>query len=152
MSLRLEREGGMSLGWGLFPKGTGCREPRILDTRAVTWSAVWPQAIVHHLSVPQFLLLGGELDALWSLAARKDGRVPAWEAPGSHSAAHLPAQVSSQWVLMGENLPPSRNTASIWKGDCAGMFPHCSDSYVTVLEGAYRLPLQNHVHSTVYAM
>lgn len=51
MSLGLEGEEGMSVEWGLCPKGRRVQGVQTPNIRAVTWSAVWSQAVTCHLSV-----------------------------------------------------------------------------------------------------
>lgn len=81
-------------GWGIFPVGKGVQGVQSPDTRAVAWSAMWPQAVT--------------LTSLCSLSpsGKRAARAPESGAGGRMAGAHTgrtparpPVQVSSLWPL-----------------------------------------------------
>lgn len=89
--LRLYRERGCPQSRALLKGKGGYKESRPPDTRAITWSAVWPGA--RHPSVLQSLL-EGELGASRDWRQGKDDRASGLEGAQTSHASPLPLQVS----------------------------------------------------------
>lgn len=82
------------------------KESRPPNTRAVTWSAMWPGA--RHPSAPQSPL-GGELGASRDWRQGKDGRASRLEGAWKSRASPLPVQVSLRPAIPAHPLPPDHH-------------------------------------------
>lgn len=97
---------GMSPGQCSSQRDRGCKESRPPNTRAVTWSAMWPGA--RHPSAPQSPL-GGELGTSRDWRQGKDGRASRLEGARKSRASPLPLQVSGPRFLPIP-FPPTTTT------------------------------------------